>query len=225
MTGRTRLLISGAASGVGLACAEAFAACGAKLILCDGERTHLQSLAGRLGAHWFVCDAVCDASVAALVSQVTAQFSGIDVLINAAGSGYVRSLGMVRATRALTPLLQAGGGRRLIVNIAPAGGFTSSDGMFPYAGSEEAFQRLSRAVAEQTRHPMITVVSIVPRLTRRKTGADSGSTERPYRLERVDEAATAARILALVAAARRESRQAPAINRSPESSRTANGQP
>ena len=225
MTRRIRVLISGATGGVGLACAEAFAARGAELILCDGERAHLQSLATRLGAHWFVCDSVCDASIAALASQISAQFSGIDVLINAAGSGYVRSLGMVRTTRALTPLLQTGSGRRLIVNVAPAGGFTSSDGMFPYAGSEEAFQRLSRAVADQTRSHSIAVVSIVPRLTRRKATDAAGLGERIYRLERVDEPSTAAQIVSLVSTERPEWRPAPAINRPSEPSRSANGQP
>ena len=52
-----RVLISGAASGTGLACAEAFADEGAELILCDWDGIALTRTAKQLGAFSRFCDA------------------------------------------------------------------------------------------------------------------------------------------------------------------------
>lgn len=146
---------------------------------------------------------ISEASVSVFASEIDAKFDSIDVLINAAGDGYVRSLGMMQMSRAMLPMLRRGTGRRLIVNVAPAGGMSAS-GMFPYASSREGFQGLSDALADQTRGSTIDVVSIAPNL-KLELGANP---ETPfYRIERVDETGTAERILALVAAARPEWRQ------------------
>lgn len=198
-----RVLISGAADGVGLACAYVFADRGAELILSDSDGTALTRAADAAGGFSRFCDVISEASVSVFASEIDAKFDSIDVLINAAGDGYVRSLGMMQMSRALLPLLRRGNGKRLIINIAPAGGMTAL-GMFPYASSREGFQGLSDALADQTRGSMIDVVSIAPNLK-----FDLG--EKPetpfYRLERVDEVGTAERILELVAAARPEWRQ------------------
>ena len=137
-------------------------------------------------------------------AEIAAKFGSIDVLINAAGNGYVRTLGMIQMTRALLPVLRRGSGRRLIVNIAPAGGLSAS-GMFPYAASRQGFQGLSDALADQTRGSLIEVVSIVPDMRRELCG---GHAEAPfYRIERVDETVTAGRIVELVGSARPQWRQ------------------
>ncbi len=198
-----RVLISGAADGIGLACAYVFADRGAELIMCDSDGTALTRAAETAGGFSRFCDVISEASVSVFASEIDAKFDSIDVLINAAGDGYVRSLGMMQMSRALLPLLRRGNGKRLIVNIAPAGGMTAS-GMFPYASSREGFQGLSDALADQTRGSMIDVVSIVPNLK-----FELG--EKPktpfYRLERLDEVGTAERIVELVASARPEWRQ------------------
>src|SRR5690242_9192967 len=98
---RLRVLVSGAASGVGLACAEAFAARGAELVLTDHDGTGLTRAAERLGAHSRFCDSISDASVAILAADIAEQVPSLDVLINAAGRAYVRTLAMTRMTRAL----------------------------------------------------------------------------------------------------------------------------
>src|SRR5437763_16429705 len=130
---RPRVLISGAASGAGLACAEAFAERGAELILCDWDGIALTRAAKRLDAFSRFCDAGAERGVEIFVEQIGSEFPSIDVLVNAAGRGYVRALTMMRMSRALMPLLRRGRGYRLIANIAPAGGFSPSDTIFPYA--------------------------------------------------------------------------------------------
>jgi 3-hydroxybutyrate dehydrogenase len=186
---RPRILISGGGGGVGLACAEALSAAGAELLLCDIEGIALTRTAERLRGFARFCDAIEDNSVAILAAEIE-KYSSIDVLINAAGRGYVRALGMMRMTRAFMPLLRRSSGRRMLVNIAPAGGFVSSDGMFPYASSRSAFERLTEAIAEQTRGTSIEVVNVTPKLLRGSLANDC-PTNRLYQLQRVDEQCTA----------------------------------
>ena len=213
MDDRLRVLISGAADGVGLACATAFASCGAELILCDRDNSALIAIAGSLGAFARSCDAMTEAGVALFAADVAAAFPAIDVLINAAGRGYVRSLAMVRMTRALMPLLRAGRSRRYVFNIAPVGGFTAANGMFPYASSLAAFERLSDALADQVRDNAIEVVSFTPKIALAKLG-NRAPADQLYRLQRIDEQHTAACIVQQVAAERPDLRDAsPPISR------------
>ena len=197
-----RVLISGAGSGVGLACAYVFANRGAELILCDSDGTALTRASDATGGFSRFCDVVSESSVAVFAAEITAKFDTFDVLINAAGKSYVRTLGMMQMSRNMLPSLRRGSGRRLIINVAPAGGLKLSS-MFPYASSREGFQGLSDALADQTRGSMIDVVTITPDLR-----FDAGGSDTPfYRVERVDEDSTAGRILELVASARPEWRQ------------------
>lgn len=195
---RLRVVISGAAGGVGLACTRAFAQRGADLILCDTDGTGLtRAIAGR-GVFSRYCDVISEASVAVFAAEVGETFGSIDVLINAAGSSYVRSLGMMRLSIALLRVLRSGAGRRLIVNIAPVERFTLADRMFPYAGSAESFGRLSGALQELTRGSSIDVVAVTPQMRPNGRGAPHAPPTQPYQLLRVDEEELAARVVALV---------------------------
>src|SRR4051794_28086654 len=183
---RPRVLISGAATGAGLACAEAFAERGAELILCDWDGIALTRAAKQLGAFSRFCDAGAERGVEIFVEEISSRFGSIDVLINAAGRGYVRALTMMRMARAAMPLLRKGRGYRLIANIAPAGGFSSRETIFPHAGSFSSFARLSETLIEQCRGTEIDVVCITPRLVRAQRGSAQWSGH-AYRLDRVDE--------------------------------------
>jgi len=192
-----RVLIAGGARGVGRACADALAGCDAELILCDVDGIALTDAAQRLGAFTRYCDAVEELSVAIFAAEIGENFGHIDVLINAAGRGYVRALSMMRLARAFMPLLHLGSGRRLLVNVAPAGGYVASRGMFPYASSLGAFERLSEALGEQVKGTSIEIATLVPRLVRGPQ-ANQHDSIGLYQLQRVDEQHTAARIVELV---------------------------
>jgi NADP-dependent 3-hydroxy acid dehydrogenase YdfG len=192
-----RVLIAGGGGGVGIVCAAALAEHGAELILCDIDGMGLTDAAEELGAFTRYCDAIDENSVAIFAAEIAEKFPSIDVLINATGRGYVRSLGMMRMTRAFMPLLRKARGRRLLINIAPAGGFLSHNGMFPYSSSRRSFNALCEAIREQARGTSIDVVNITPRLLR---GRDANECDRGglYRLERVDARDTARRVVELI---------------------------
>ena len=194
---KCRILIAGGAGGVGLACAEALARRGAEIILCDIDGIALTNASNRLNAFARFCDAIEENSVAIFAAEMTAKYPSIDVLINAAGRGYVRALAMMRMTRAFMPLLRRAEGRRMLVNVAPAGGFVSSEGMFPHGSSAGAFERLSDALAEQVKGTSISVATIVPRL-RRSSFDNRVPEDHLYPLRRVDEEHTAERVVDLL---------------------------
>jgi NADP-dependent 3-hydroxy acid dehydrogenase YdfG len=207
-----RVLISGAASGAGLACAEAFAERGAELILCDWDGIALTRAARQLGAFSRFCDAGAERGVEIFVEEIGTQFGSIDVLVNAAGRGYVRALTMMRMSRAVMPLLRRARGYRLIANIAPAGGFSSRDAIFPYAGSFASFARLSETLVDQCRGTEIDVACITPRIVRAKQVSANWS-DHLYRLDRVDERDAAERIVDMIAAERPLWKQPPLADR------------
>lgn len=205
-----RVLICGAGGGAGLACAEAFAARGAELILCDCDGVALTRAADRFDAFSRYCDAGAEGGVEIFVEEIARLFPSIDVLINAAGSGYVRALTMMRMSRAVMPLLRKGSGYRLIANVAPAGGFSPKGPIFPYAGSFASFTRLSEVLVEQCRGTEIEVACITPRILRAREGSARWS-DHLYQLNRVDEREAAERIVTMFAAERPEWRQWPPL--------------
>jgi len=192
-------LIAGGAGGVGLACARALAVCGVELILCDIDGAALTSAARALGAFTRYCNAIDESSVAIFANEISHRYGSIDALINTAGRGYVRALAMMRVTRAFMPLLRRAKGSRLLVNIAPAGGFVASDNMFPYASSLASFERLSEALSEQVRGTSIEIATIAPKLA--PAPSPVAGSPRLYQLQRVDEESTANRVMALVVGA------------------------
>ena len=156
----SRVLITGACRGVGRACAEVLAQAGAELILTDVDEEALADVAGKLGATSFRCDVASEASVQSFSKWVLNRFPALDLVINAAGGGYERTLGMYRVSRAFIPALEAGGPGHL-VNVPPSG-VGSDVPPFPYASSRQAFQRLSSALANEVRDTAITVIIACP---------------------------------------------------------------
>ena len=155
-------MISGAAHGVGRLCAQALAGRGVELVLCDHDGSALERLCGTLGCAGRFCDVMSEASVSILAVELKDQLTHLDALINLAGTGYVRALGMWRMSRALLPILKRGGGEKLIVNVASTTTAAMGKHDFPYASSNEAFAGLSNALLHTMRGSSVAVRTLVP---------------------------------------------------------------
>ena len=146
MKGRVTL-VTGGSSGIGAACARAFVAAGARVVVAARRRDRLDALAQELGPMCLplVLDVTDTKAVARVFGELPASFSDVDVLVNAAGGalGLARAgdanlddwdqmiaanvTGLVHVTRAALPGMIARK-RGHIVNLG------SVAGSFPYPG-------------------------------------------------------------------------------------------
>jgi NAD(P)-dependent dehydrogenase (short-subunit alcohol dehydrogenase family) len=84
------IIITGAARGIGRACAERFAREGAKIVVADIDQARGQETAAALSdggteTLFVACDVGDSVQVAALIAASVDAFGGIDVLVNSAG--------------------------------------------------------------------------------------------------------------------------------------------
>jgi len=155
-----RVVILGAGHGFGRACATALAGRGARLILGDNDARALNDIAGKLQAFGRYCDVASEASVAVFAAEVLAEFPELDMVINAAGAGYERTLGMYRMSRTLMPGLRRGRHGHWLLNVPPVEDPLSA--IFPYASSQQGFARLSARIASEVRGSSVRVLVADP---------------------------------------------------------------
>ena len=81
-----RVLVSAGAAGIGRAIAQAFAAAGARVHVCDLDAAALQTLrADTPGISTSVCDIGDRAAIGTMVAEAVQALGGLDVLVNNAG--------------------------------------------------------------------------------------------------------------------------------------------
>jgi NAD(P)-dependent dehydrogenase (short-subunit alcohol dehydrogenase family) len=181
MSGRLqgrRILITGAASGIGQRTAELFAAEGAALTLLDCDRKRLASVARETGGTAVEADVTQEPSVTRAVEQGAGAMGGIDGVVNAAGiviHGSVLDVGLADwklvldvnltgtyiVVRCCLPWL-AKAPFATIVNIASGQGLLPNNpGMTAYAASKGGVVNLTRALAAELA-PSIRVNSVCP---------------------------------------------------------------
>mgnify|MGYP003120669361 FL=1 len=88
-------LITGAASGIGLATARRFAEEGAKVVMADRNENALSSVFASLrgdGHQTVTMDVTDERAWAALAERIDAQFGKLDILVNNAGFGKFASI-------------------------------------------------------------------------------------------------------------------------------------
>ncbi len=178
------VLVTGAASGIGLECARAFAKCGANIVISDINATALENVRAELaatGVRCFAqaCDVASEASVTDFAMVVNKAVGPVDLLINNAGVAFlggfeqtplsewhriydINVLGVVHCIRAFLPAMRAAGGPRKIVNVASAAGFSPLPNMSAYAASKHAVVGLSEVLAQELHESDISVLVVCP---------------------------------------------------------------
>src|SRR5258708_4162640 len=173
-------IVTGGASGIGLAIVQRFLAAGALVLIAD-RRAAGAEIAKSIGAEFLQTDVACEEQVAAMFDTARARFGRVDILINNAGiqplgvgfdgiSGDLLhrtfdvnvngvAFGVKHAARAL-----ADGGR--VINIASFTGLLATPGSAAYATSKAAVIHLTRLAAIELAPRRITVNAITPGPTR-----------------------------------------------------------
>ena len=182
--GRT-VVITAAASGIGLAAAARFSREGANLALCDLRGEELAARAGEFGLppERLICRTVDmreKEQVEALVAAAVASFGRIDGLINNVGGGrrgrvqdladsdwrdvMALSLDSVfLASRAAMPHLVAT--RGAIVNVASISGLAGDGGNLAYNAAKGAVVNMTRGMAVDAGPDGVRVNAVCPGLT------------------------------------------------------------
>src|SRR5579863_349827 len=81
------VLITGGSKGIGLACASAFAAEGARIAICSRSRDNVERACAELKDAFGVAADLADAAAAAkMIDQVEDRLGPVDVLVNSAGA-------------------------------------------------------------------------------------------------------------------------------------------
>jgi NAD(P)-dependent dehydrogenase (short-subunit alcohol dehydrogenase family) len=168
----SRAVVTGGASGIGLATATLLAARGARVAVLDLNPEVPAPLLG------FRCDVSDAASVAAAVAAVAAALGGIDVLVNNAGIGAqgdvtansdeewhrvldVNVVGMARVARAALPSLRASSSAA-IVNTSSIAAWQGLPNRALYSASKGAVLALTMAMATDHLDDGIRVNCVCP---------------------------------------------------------------
>ena len=195
LTGKTAL-VTGAASGIGAAIAETFAAKGATVAVVDLKAEDAARQAAALGAEHvsIACDVSDPASVEAATAAVVETFGHIDILVNSAGivalapaedltaSAWdstirVNLSGTFYMSQAVgRHMLQAGSGT--IINLASQAGSVAIDQHAAYCASKFGVIGLTKVLALEWAGRGVTVNSISPTIVLTELGKAAWSGEK-----------------------------------------------
>ena len=88
-------VVTGAASGIGLATARLFAGAGAAVAILDLDGDQAEEAGAEFGGHGLACDVTDDVAVKAAFAKVAGTFGGVDILISNAGAAWQGRIGEV----------------------------------------------------------------------------------------------------------------------------------
>ena len=176
-------VVTGAASGIGRATAEALAEEGARVIVADVDRDKGEAAAvairdkGR-NADFRQVDLTDEASIAAFADAVQSTVGAVDILVNGAGWGQTKPfwdttaefwdkvvalnfVGPMKLAKALLPkMMERGSGK--IVNIASDAGRVGSLGETVYSGAKGGLIAFTKSLARETARYNINVNCVCP---------------------------------------------------------------
>jgi 3-hydroxybutyrate dehydrogenase len=171
-------VVTGAASGIGLAVAEALTGAGYRLVMADVNAEAGKTEAERLGAHFVHADLTDRAACKALIDAAVARYGSVDVLVNNAGIQHVSPVEdfpedkwdfMIRLmltapfllTKYAWPHMKAAGWGR-IVNISSVHGLRASEFKSAYISAKHGIMGLTKTTALEGGPHGITVNAVCP---------------------------------------------------------------
>jgi 3-oxoacyl-[acyl-carrier protein] reductase len=175
-------IVTGAASGLGLAIAQRLSEAGATVALLDRNDQALQSAAAAIGpaAHPFTIDLTDEIQVQSVVADIAEQFGRVDILVNSAGvtgktnlkshevdSSDLRFVFEVNfmasffTARAVLPwMLRRNYGR--ILHIASIAGKEGNAGMLAYSASKAGVIGMTKVQGKEYAETGITINALAP---------------------------------------------------------------
>ena len=173
-----RALVTGAASGIGLALARELASRGARLVLLDCNETALNRVCDELGALPLLCDVRDNDSVALAAARVERELGAVDLLFANAGVAAVgptcdvpiddarwvidvNLIGtLIVARHFVPPMVRAGQGH--IAFTASIAGLVGAPGMAAYTASKFAVVGLAESLRVELHSSGLSVTTICP---------------------------------------------------------------
>ncbi len=179
------VLITGASSGIGLACAETFAEAGAKLIILARRRNKIEEIVGELKEKFktevigFECDVRNYEEVEKTINNLPEEWKNIDVLINNAGlargiekiqDGVLDNWnemidtnikGLLYVSRVVLPLMVKRNSG-FVINIGSIAGHELYPGGNVYCGTKHAERAISKGMMIDLNGTNVRVSSIDP---------------------------------------------------------------
>lgn len=176
------ILITGASSGIGEACARHFASLGGQIVLAARNTDKLHAIAKQLPTKHLVvtCDVAVESDCTNLIAETISTFGKIDILINNAGIS-MRALfkdvdinvlkklmdinfwGMVYCTKSALPYILKSGGS--IVSISSIAGYRGLPARTGYSASKHAMQGFMETLRTEHVKDNIHFLTVCPGFT------------------------------------------------------------
>jgi 2-dehydro-3-deoxy-L-rhamnonate dehydrogenase (NAD+) len=178
-----RAIVTGGASGIGLAVAERLAAEGARVAIWDRDLAGAEAAAAAVGGLALALDVTDWPAVESATERTRADLGGIDVLVCSAGiagptvpvvevpvDGFrevfeVNVFGLFHCNRAVVPAMAAAGYGR-IVNIASIAGKEGNPNASAYSASKAAVIGFTKSLAKELAQKGVLVNAVTPAAVR-----------------------------------------------------------
>ena len=185
----TKVLITGGSKGIGLACAKAFIAEGAKVALVSRSQANLdQAKKAVSGAYVIAADLIDASAAAAMVEKVEKEFGPIDILVNSAGAAkrtdaddltpaaWRASMDAKYFTyiNVIDPLIKKMGqrGNGVVINIIGSGGKVASPTHLSGGAANAALMLATAGLAYAYASKNVRVVGLNPGVTQTERVAE-----------------------------------------------------